>query len=305
MRMAISFKQMLLGLVQHMPSPLIRAAYRMPFVARMGSRLLKSAAATGEAQIVTIRQGPLAGMKLQVDANTPHYYWIKGHDEPAMLNVMKEHVQPGSCVIDIGSHIGVETLMLCQWVGEQGKVISVEPDPVNFQALQTNIQINNITNAQLQPIALSDQSGKLHFIHGQGVLCRLVDDPNDPTIGPQQLITVDVLTLDELYAEGNEKIDFLKIDVEDYEVQVLNGATRFLAQQHPALIVELHSYQSAMGCSEVLQKAGYDIKLVDTSQPDLMTYLATQPRTHFEQGFERCHLLATYSENTSHQEGDA
>ena len=218
---------------------------------------------------------------------------------------MKEHVQPGSCVIDIGSHIGVETLMLCQWVGEQGKVISVEPDPVNFQALQTNIQINNITNAQLQPIALSDQSGKLHFIHGQGVLCRLVDDPNDPTIGPQQLITVDVLTLDELYAEGNEKIDFLKIDVEDYEVQVLNGATRFLAQQHPALIVELHSYQSAMGCSEVLQKAGYDIKLVDTSQPDLMTYLATQPRTHFEQGFERCHLLATYSENTSHQEGDA
>jgi FkbM family methyltransferase len=296
---------MVLGLVQHMPSPLIRAAYRMPFVARLGSRMLKSAAASGDAKVVTIRQGPLAGKKLNVDANTPHYYWIKGHDEPAVLNVMKQHVHLGSTVVDIGAHIGIETMMLCQWVGDEGTVISVEPDPVNFAALQSNIAINKITNAQLKPIALSNTCGKLHFIHGQGVMCRLIDDPNDPAINQQQLITVEVNTLDQLFHDNAIKIDFLKIDVEDFEVQVLRGATRFLDQQHPVLIIELHSHQSAKGCIQILNQVGYDIKLLDTPFSDVSEYLKAQSQTYSENSFERCHLLATFNDDESQKMEDA
>jgi FkbM family methyltransferase len=292
MNLRISIKQIILEMVQHMPSPLIRLAYKLPFIAGLGSRLLKHTAASGQSAIVTIRQGPLAGKKLQIDSQTPHYYWIKGHDEPVVLQIMQNNVKPGHCVVDVGAHIGIETLMLSQWVGAAGHVVSIEPDPSNFKALSANIRLNAVDNVQLIQAAISDNSGQLQFVHGEGVLCHLVDNPVDPSIDPTSLITVQVHTLDELFAGKQIIIDFLKIDVEDFEVSVLRGARRLLYEQQPTIIVELHSYRSARGCADILNQAGYNIELIDTPEKDLDRYLKTQPQMDYNHGFGRCHLLA-------------
>lgn len=291
--MRLSCKQIILGMVQYMPAPLIRLVYRIPFAARLASRLLKQTAAAGKPSIVTIRQGTLAGWKLQVDNNTPHYYWIKGHDEPAVLKVMQQHIQPASRVIDIGAHIGIETLMLSQWVGHDGQVLSIEPDPNNFKSLTANVQLNDVTNVQLLQAAVSETTGQLQFEQGRGVMCRLVEDPDDPTVDKDALITVQVHTLDALTREHFTDVDFVKIDVEDFEVSVLAGAGQLLSEQQPIIVLELHSYRSATGCADILRQAGYDLTLVDTREKDLDQYLQSQPMSDCNHGFERCHLLAT------------
>jgi FkbM family methyltransferase len=292
MNLSITIKQIILGMVQHMPSPLIRLAYKLPFVAGLGSKLLKHTAASGQPTMVTIRQGPLAGKKLQIDSQTPHYYWIKGHDEPAVLQIMQNNVKPGHRVVDVGAHIGIETLMLSQWVGSTGHVVSIEPDPSNFKTLSANICLNAVVNVQLIQAAISDNSGQLLFVQGEGVLCHLVDNPRDPSIDPTTLISVQVHTLDELFVGKQLTIDFVKIDVEDFEVSVLRGARRLLCEQQPTIIVELHSYRSAKGCADILNQAGYNIELIDTLEKDLDRYLSTQPQVDYNGGFGRCHLLA-------------
>jgi FkbM family methyltransferase len=292
MNQSLSIKQMVLGMVQRLPSPLIRLAYKVPFVALMASRLLKHTTSSGQPTVVTIRQGPLAGKKLQVDSQTPHYYWIKGHDEPAILQVMQNLVKPGHCVVDVGAHIGIETLMLSQWVGTSGQVVSLEPDPNNFKSLSANVSLNAVSNVQLMQVAVSDKSGQLQFVQGRGVLCRLVDNPNDPDIDPASLIIVQVYTLDELFAGNQPAVNFVKIDVEDSEVSVLSGARRLLYEQKPIVILELHSYRSARGCADILRQAEYEIGLVGTPEKDIDRYLATQPQADYNHGFGRCHLLA-------------
>jgi len=297
MNPSITIKQMILGMVQHMPSPLIQLAYKVPFVARMSSRLLKRATVSGKPTVVTIRQGPLKGKQLLIDSQTPHYYWIKGHDEPAVLQVMQNLIKPGHCAVDVGAHIGTESLMLSQLVGANGHVVSIEPDPNNFKSLAANVRLNAASNVQLMQAAISDNSGQLQFVQGIGVLGHLVDNSNDPTIDPASLITIQVHTLDELFASKQPAVNFVKIDVEGFEVSVLSGASQLLCEQQPTIMLELHSYRSARGCADILNQAGYKVELVDTPEKDIDRYLATQPQVDYNHGFGRCHLLAKPSRN--------
>lgn len=292
MNQSLSLKRMFLGMVQTLPLPLIRLAYKMPFVALISSRLLKRAVSSDQPMVVTIRQGLLKGKKLKVDNQTPHHYWIKGDDEPLVLQAMQNLIKPGHCVVDVGAHIGTETLILSQWVGTNGQVISIEPDPNNFKLLSANVCLNAVSNVQLIQAAVSDNRGQLQFVQGIGVFCRLVDNSNKTVTDQTSLITVQVHTLDELFAEKQPSVNFIKIDVEDFEVSVLCGARRLLFEQRPTVILELHSYRSASGCADILRQAGYEMKLIDTPEQDICRYLATQPQGDYNHGFGRCHLLA-------------
>jgi len=283
---------MILGAVQHLPSPLIRLAYNVPFFARMGSLLLRHVTTASQPTVVTIRQGPLTGWKLQINTQTPHYYWIKGHDEPVVLQIMQKFIKPDHQVVDVGAHVGIETLMFSQWVGKNGRVVSIEPDPSNFKSLLANIRLNATSNVQLMQVALSDTIGEVQFVQGEGVLSRVADNFNGGDVEPTSLITVPAHTLDSLFAGKQPAVDFVKIDVEDFEASVLSGARQFLREHQPIVILELHSYRSARDCANILMQAGYQVELVDTPEKDIERYLKTQPQRDFNHGFGRCHLLA-------------
>lgn len=151
------------------------------------------------------------------------------------LSLMGEHdrqflrsqIQPGATVVDVGSNIGLYTLLLAELAGDSGKVLAFEPDPGLFEALSLNCQINKVRNVQLFNQALGAESETR-------TLFRSILNSGDNRMvqhagsGSGLGSSVQVSRLDEVLA--GQKIDFIKIDVQGWEQEVFRGMARLLAE---------------------------------------------------------------------------
>ena len=130
--------------------------------------------------------------------------------------------QYGDTVIDIGAHIGSYTVRIAKAVGEEGLVIAFEPDPDNFKLLLLNLKVNKLRNVIALPYAISNHSGTLtlHRSRCTGLHSTAVVPPG--YIGS---VKVKAITLDDIIKSVNiKRVDWIKIDVEGAEKEVLEGA---------------------------------------------------------------------------------
>jgi len=149
--------------------------------------------------------------------------------------IMKKLLKKDSCCIDIGCHKGeILDCMLKQ--SPKGNHYAFEPIPSFFDKLQTKYTNSNV---KLYPYALSDKEGKsvFNFVKNapaySGIKKRHYDIKN-PEI---EEIEVELNILDNLFLK-DEKIDFIKIDVEGAEFEVLKGGKNLLKQQKPTILFE-------------------------------------------------------------------
>jgi FkbM family methyltransferase len=143
------------------------------------------------------------------------------------MRFVRDHViATGDVILECGSHHGCSTILLSKWVGETGKVVAFEPSPQSFRILEKNITLNGLTNV----IARRECTGA-----ADGSLC--FDVASDAVGVSGKGVDVPVVRLDD-YADL--KPTFLKIDVEGFEMQVLEGAKGILAT-HPKIALELHA----------------------------------------------------------------
>jgi len=129
-------------------------------------------------------------------------------------------VESGDTVVDVGSNIGEFSLSICTLAG---KVYAFEPDPVPFNCLEKNAEDH--TNIFPFKIALSDRTGVLKFFSAPKTADSSIVEPDVP----YEQTLLDATTLDDFFADRNEKIDFLKVEAEGWEPEVLRGATRILS----------------------------------------------------------------------------
>lgn len=149
--------------------------------------------------------------------------WMGG-EQKAFL---EQTVRPGMHVLDIGANIGLYTLLLSRLVGPAGTVIAFEPDPQLFEALTENCRKNSVTNVHLCNLAVGAHSGtKILFRSllnaGDNRLAEV--DPSDL----RRAVEVRVATVDEIV--GDRPVDFIKIDTQGWEGEVLAGMQRVLAR---------------------------------------------------------------------------
>jgi FkbM family methyltransferase len=144
--------------------------------------------------------------------------------------LLRKLLRPGMTVVDVGANIGYYLLLAEQAVGTDGRVICIEPSSENLPELRRNIEINALANVCLYAIALGDHEGETGL--QTGINSGIID-------GRGGTYTVPLRRLDQVVAE---RVDFLKIDVEGYEGQVLAGAEDLLATQKPTLFLELHPH---------------------------------------------------------------
>jgi len=143
--------------------------------------------------------------------------------DQAEMGFLKTHLGAGSVFLDIGANAGAYSFWAARWVGEAGRVIAFEPDPEMRRRLAFNRGTNGVENLRVEPIALSDQVGRASLAahagnHGQS---RLVETA--PPEAPQA-DTLDVPTqtlAGYCAANGVERIDALKIDIEGHEHRVM------------------------------------------------------------------------------------
>lgn len=164
--------------------------------------------------------------------------FVEGERFVEERHLLRSLLRPGMTVVDVGANIGYYLLLFQQSIGANGRVVCIEPSEENLPELRRNIGINRFSNVELHTVALGDHDGTtgLH----SGINSGVAED------GAAEY-TVPLRRLDHLL---RERVDFLKIDVEGYEGQVLAGAEALLAESKPLLFLELHPHiVGRFGCS--------------------------------------------------------
>jgi FkbM family methyltransferase len=160
--------------------------------------------------------------------------------------------EPGQVFLDIGAYVGWYAIQAARAVGPSGQVVAIEPDPRNRLQLESNIDLNRITNATIVPLAAWSHAGKVKW---QGDSAESVWHKIDESRG---IGTVDAVTVDDLVARcALKRVDWIKLDVEGAEVEVLKGATQSIERFHPALFIEVHGTLDAL--EAFLTQFGYSI----------------------------------------------
>lgn len=145
--------------------------------------------------------------------------------EPKETALLKSWLRPGMTFVDIGANIGYFSALASNLVGKNGKVFSFEPSPYAFSKLKKMTISAPNQNIETFSYALSDESGTLNLpVPAEGNHTpSLLDKSNS------NQVAVDVRRLDEcLPIDKISKFDFLKIDVEGFELKALQGAEKLL-----------------------------------------------------------------------------
>lgn len=188
--------------------------------------------------------------------------------EPLTTFMLKRCIQKGWTVIDIGSNIGYYTLLESQLVGNKGKVIAIEPIPLNFSYLVKNIKLNKVKNVVLLNFAISNKKGNLRMIQSSYSNWSSIFTGNIPEQlenGQYKIIRVPVKTIDDIVRSLKLRdVNLIRIDVEGHELNVLQGARRVIKDYYPDFLIELHiahlKKEKTKKLLEIFEKNSYQIK---------------------------------------------
>jgi len=154
---------------------------------------------------------------------------------------------------DIGAHAGFYTLLFSHLVGRDGRVCAFEPLPRNQMFLREHIELNKLDCVENFEVALSNQSGEHRFQPGNISTNGKLSSSGSMTVQTERL---DTLVADETLPPPN----FMKIDVEGAERQVLEGAEETLRDHHPTILLSTHGDEVHRTCLDALRDLDYDLE---------------------------------------------
>lgn len=194
-----------------------------------------------------------------------------------MVFIRNNMIKPGDTVFECGAHHGFTTLLLADRVGREGKVIAFEASKHNCEILHKNIELNKLSNVTAYNYAVGSSEGQI---------C-ISSSMNSNVLKTSSGDTVKMVCLDSF---ENENPDFVKIDVEGYEAEVLKGAQEILDMK-PKIEIEVHTEllakynTSAQEILDLIKAKGYEIWIQWTPESEPQRY-DNEPIKH------RIHLFA-------------
>ncbi|MEZ7779815.1 FkbM family methyltransferase [Micrococcus luteus] len=197
--------------------------------------------------------------------------YIQGHlqregspYEEEMLDRMAAALLPGDLVIDVGANIGNHTLNLA--CVADARVVAIEPDSHLADALRRSVELNGaVDRVEVYECAAGAQPGFGRLI---------LHDPAN--LGTQSLSfeegdagqDVAVYTLDDLIQR--QSVRMVKIDVEGFELEVLQGGMEMITRDRPLIWVECLDYEAYEAVSSLLSPLGYRVVDVVNASPTLL-----------------------------------
>lgn len=159
------------------------------------------------------------------------------------FRVIRHLVNPGDYVVDIGANIGVYTKYLSELVGIDGCVYSIEPIPLTFDILLSNVKKLGLKNIEAINCAISDSNGSvimevpLYESGGENFYqAKIVCENTDNSL---RRVRVKSKTIDSLFSELPQDISFIKCDVEGHEFRCTKGAIDIIKNSRPAWLIEI------------------------------------------------------------------
>src|SRR3990172_4145951 len=220
----------------------MRTAFRV--LRHYGYRVIKNYHINPDESMITVN-----GCKMIMIPNDPGISMelsiFKSH-EPLNTKIISKILKKGMTCIDIGGNIGYYVLLERKLVGKDGKIIAIEPYHKNFQYLEKNIKLQNTENILAFNFACGDKEGKVPFyINKKSNGCQVIrEDVKLPDLSKGTLTEVPIKTLDSIVDELKlDRVDFVRMDAEGYELHILRGLKKTLANFKPIISLELHKHQ--------------------------------------------------------------
>jgi len=235
----------------------------------------------------------IQGSKMYLDVNDTglaRRLAIHGIREEIHTRVIRQELEEGMAVLDIGANIGYYVLIEASIVGERGTVYAMEPCPRNAALLDRNIKLNGYSGiVQTYRMAASDKSGKATLYLSEKWNQHTMLNPEEydyhADIMTNRCIEVPATTLDD-FLKDKKPVGLMRMDVEGHEIEILDGMrntlrsdkapAKILLETHPWAYTRNHSLKPRL---EMLLSCGYEPKAI-------MVDHGTRPEALVELGYE-------------------
>ena len=191
-------------------------------------------------------------LKISVPKYNYEFYSRINKDDFKIMTIHEDDIierftpKQGDIVVDIGANIGRYTIIASKRVGTNGKVIAIEAHPGNFERLNRNIKLNQLTNViPLNYAAYSKETKIKLYLPEEESGYTIYNTIMSNRAGTEdKFVEVNANTLDyllQLNQIREEQVNWIKIDVEGAEFEVLKGATNVLSKSKDiTILMELH-----------------------------------------------------------------
>lgn len=196
-------------------------------------------------------------------------------DKYPELFYLQQLVKPGFVCIDIGANVGYYSTMLSRVVGDKGHVHAVEPVQLFQHIFSKNIRAFHCNNVTLHPVALGGQQSVLTmgtpiidgvFRHG---LTHIIEEGEDTT--GMSTYQVDMCKPDDLFSNLSS-VDFIKCDVEGYEVFLMPHFSNIIQRFKPTIQIEISTEANRKSIIALLAPFGYKAYRLNKEKLEVMTF---------------------------------
>lgn len=207
---------------------------------------------------------------------SPHIL-MKGCWEIWITQFLLELLEESMVVLEIGANIGYYSVLSASRIGEHGKLYAFEADPLNFELLHRNLEINGfLDRVELTNKAVFDKSKTINFYklcshHGSSSAIKLEEDYLVKYRDRVEEIKVPSISIDDFFGETHTCIDVIKIDAEGSEPFIFRGMRdtlkrnpkiRIICEFAPSLIAK--SGESPEDFLDYLgSKLGFSLSIID------------------------------------------
>lgn len=213
-----------------------------------------------------------------------HKILFTGAYEPSTNMVLEKYLQKGFNVLEAGANSGTETLLISRLVGATGHVYAIEPVPHIVEKLKGNLELNSISNVVVMPFALGEARKEIAFSvypsdhPNQGMGSKVFE------YAGLERISVWQDTIDSLMDAGTlNRLDFVKMDVQGGELDILKGAGKTIARFRPKIFLEadnlsdlgaIYDYLSSFDYKVFYILANSNLEIVARVKPKIGNWLA-------------------------------
>lgn len=211
---------------------------------------------SSEIDVVSARVGKL--LTLKSDVGVSETIRSTGVWAPQDIELFSRLIKPGMFVADVGAYIGHHTVHFSRLAGTDGLVVAFEPQRVPFRALNANLLLNGCRNVEayncalgaapeeteLWPHKAETNLGAVPVVRMKSGAAPMIAYKGETSYGTGgekvELSTLDLML--SRYRKSGRKLDFIKIDVQAFELFVIEGAKSVLVNDRPLVFFEVSPY---------------------------------------------------------------
>ncbi|MDP6978475.1 MAG: FkbM family methyltransferase [Myxococcota bacterium] len=148
--------------------------------------------------------------------------WLLGKKvwEETETHWLANSIRPGDTVADIGANIGYYSVVAGRLVGEKGRVVAFEPDPIAASFIRRNVELNGLSNVTVEQKAVSNEPGSIRlFLSEENKGDHRIYQPEGEA---RPFVDVEAVTLDDYFA-GTDPPSVVKVDTQGAELAIFRG----------------------------------------------------------------------------------